>query len=68
MISKDPNKVWMSYVEAMIFLKKEEKRFEDLLDEDLDVMYFHVFQRKAYHMSREGFINSLTTERNRINA
>lgn len=63
MKSTNQNKVWMSYYEAVKFLTSNEP-FESLENEDLDVLYFHIFQRKSYHMSRAGFINSLTNKRN----
>ena len=34
-----------------------------LSNDDLDEIYFHVNGRLAYHMSREGYIHSLTQKR-----
>lgn len=37
--------------------------FSQLSNDDLDEIYFHVNGRLAYHMSREGYINSLSQKR-----
>lgn len=59
---KTQEKVWMSYVDAVMFLGGM-RQFEELSNEELDVLYFHIFQQRAYHMSREGFIHALTEKR-----
>jgi hypothetical protein len=55
-------KVWFSYMDAILILQSD-RPFEDFTDDELDVLYFHVFQRKAYHMSRAGYLNYLNQKR-----
>jgi hypothetical protein len=57
------NNSTLSYVDCCMRLIDESKRFEDMSNDDLDSVYYVATGRWAYHLTREGYINTLNHER-----
>lgn len=66
---KSRNKSQLSYVDCCMRLCDDGCRwsFEDMSDDDLDSIYFVAFQRWAYHLTRQAYIDALNTERKKRN-
>lgn len=57
------NKSKLSYVDCCMRLIDESRSFEDMSDDDLDSIYFIATGRWAYHLTRQGYIDTLINER-----
>jgi len=57
------NKSQLSYVDCCMRLIDESRPFEAMTDEDLDSIYRVATDRWAFHLTRQGYIDTLNTER-----
>lgn len=58
------NNSTLSYADCYLRLMDFNRAFESMTDDDLDSLYAVAFQRWAYHMTRQGYINALNKYRN----
>lgn len=58
------NNSTLSYADCMLRLTDDSRPFEDMSDDDLDSIYFIAHNRWAYHLTRDGYIQSLYKKRN----
>lgn len=61
---KKMNNSTLSYADCYLRLMDFNRPFESMTDDDLDSLYAVAFQRWAYHMTRQGYINALNKYRN----
>lgn len=58
------NNSTLSYADCANRLINENYAFEDMCNDDLDLIYFIAYNRWAYHLTREAYIQSLYKKRN----
>lgn len=59
------NRSKLSYVSCMMILTGDED-FEDYSDDDIDWIYYNTFSRRAFHLTRQGYIDLLYKRREEI--
>jgi hypothetical protein len=57
-MEKRRNNSTLSYIDCCMRLTGD-RPFEDMENNDLDSIYFVAFKRWAYHLTRQGYIDSL---------
>jgi len=64
---KARNKSKLSWADCYLRLASEDYPFELMSDDDLDSIYRIAFDRWAYHLTRQGYIDSLNQKRFELN-
>jgi hypothetical protein len=62
MITERRNNSTLSYIDCCMILTSD-RPFEDIENDDLDSIYFATFNRRAYHLTRQGYIDALYKKR-----
>jgi hypothetical protein len=62
------NNSQLSYVDCCMRLYDESRPFEEMSDDDLDSIYAIAFNRWAYHLTRQAYIDALNAERTKRNS
>jgi hypothetical protein len=61
--TKRRNNSDLSYMDCMLRFGDDNRRFEDMSNDDLDSIYACVFGRWAYHLTRQAYIDCLNNAR-----
>ncbi len=60
---KHRNKSRLSHVDCLLVLTNKNVSFEEMLEDDLDLIYRVAFDLWAYHLPRQAYIDALNKER-----